>query len=117
MAKLKITVLERTFNKEIAELYGSEDFKAGAGFGACPHFKDGQTFVLDGLNKSDSFCDRAWADIHGAIRTVAFGGAHDYVTTPNSALSCCTNGMRPVIFKIDRIDSSQALDPHEIPEK
>lgn len=116
MAKLRITVLERAFNEEIAEAYGFVGFKSGRGFGPCPNFEDGQAFVLDGLNKPDNFCNWAWADIHGAIRTVAFGGEHDYMLTRGSAISCCTDGMKPVIFKLERVDSSEAPDLRDIPE-
>lgn len=63
-AKLKITVLERTSNTEVAGAYGSARFKQGGGFGPCPSFKDGEEFVLDGLSKPGRFCDWAWTDIH-----------------------------------------------------
>jgi uncharacterized repeat protein (TIGR04076 family) len=107
MAKLKITVLERTFNPEIAEVYGSDGFKAGHGFGPCPNFEDGQVFVLDGLSKPEGFCNWAWADIHGAIRTVAFGGEHGFLKSRGAALVCCTDGMKPVVFKLERIETSE----------
>ena len=115
MAKLKITILERTFNQEIASRYGSEGFKMGRGFGPCPNFHEGQVFVLDGLSKPARFCNWAWADIHGTIRTVAFGGAHDHLATSNAAIVCCTDGMKPVVFRIERVDSS-AGPGHDIPE-
>ena len=115
MAKLKITVLERTFNPEIAEAYGSEAFKQGSGFGPCPNFEEGQMFVLDGLSKPERFCNWAWADIHGAVRTVAFGGEHHFMKTPGSAIVCCTDGMKPVVFRLERVDSS-AGPGRDIPE-
>jgi len=104
MARLKITVLERTFNREIAEAYGSDAFKTGTDFGPCPSFEDGAEIVLDGIAPPPGFCPRAWADIHGEVRMVANGGAQDFMRRPHSALSCCTNGIRPVIFRIERID-------------
>jgi uncharacterized repeat protein (TIGR04076 family) len=115
MAKLKITVLERTFNQEIAAAYGSDAFKPGRGFGPRPNFSDGQAFVLDGLNKPAAFCNWAWADIHGVIRTVAFGGAHGFMTTRGSAIVCCTDGMKPVVFKVGRVDSSEGPG-RDVPE-
>jgi len=115
MPKLKITVLERTFNHEIAEAYGSDGFKQGRGFGPCPNFQDGQEFVLDGLSKPERFCNWAWADLHGAIRTVAFGGEHDYLKKRGAALACCTDGMKPVVFRIERVNSS-AGPGRDIPE-
>ena len=87
MAKLKITVLERTFNQEIADEFGSEAFKNGRGFGPCPNFVEGQKFILDGLGKPAHFCSSAWADIHGIIRTVAFGGEQAFMQTRNAAMA------------------------------
>jgi uncharacterized repeat protein (TIGR04076 family) len=115
MSKVRITVVERTFNEEISRDYGSEGFLAGRGFGPCPNFQEGQEFILDGLSKPQRFCSWAWADIHREVRTVAFGGGFPWVNTPDSAIACCTDGMKPVVFKIERIDGHDA-DGHHVPE-
>ena len=104
MAKVMISVLERTFNPEIAEAYGSDVFREGSRFGPCSDFDEGQSFILDGLNMPEGFCSRAWADIQGAVRTVAFGGEHHFMKTRGSAIVCCTDGMKPVVFRVERID-------------
>jgi len=103
MTRLRITVLERTFNREIAESYGSDAFKTGDSFGPCPRFEDGQGFLWDGAAPPPGFCPRAWADIHGEIRMVQSGGAHDFLKRPHAAISCCTDGIRPVVFRIERV--------------
>ena len=41
MKKVKITVLEKTLNKKLAERYGVE------GLGACPMLREGQVFYAD----------------------------------------------------------------------
>jgi len=105
MTRLKITVLERAFNREIAEAHGSAAFKTGSDFGPCSSFEDGEEILLDEIAPPPGFCPRAWADIYGEIRTVANGGGHDFMKHPDSAISCCTNGIRPVIFRIERIDT------------
>ena len=106
MAKIRITVVERTFNKDITEEYGSAAFLEGPGNGPCARFEDGQVFVLDRMAKPEGFCDWAWADIHREIRTVAFGGGFPWVNTPHSAITCCTDGMKPVVFKVERIEDA-----------
>jgi len=103
MTRLKLTVLERTFNREIAEAYGAEAFKRGGDFGPCSRFKDGEVIRLDGITPPPEFCPRAWADIHGEVRMVASGGGQDFVKRPGSAISCCTDGIRPVVFRIERM--------------
>jgi len=115
MAKVRITVVERTFNEEISREFGSESFLAGRGFGPCPNFEDGQVFVLDALSKPERFCNWAWADIHREVRTVAFGGGFPWVNTPNSAICCCTDGMKPVVFKVERIEEDGTEGRH-VPE-
>jgi uncharacterized repeat protein (TIGR04076 family) len=104
MAKIRITVVERTFNKDITEEFGSERFLAGAGNGPCVHFEEGQEFILERMNKPENFCPWAWADIHREIRTVAFDGGFSWVNQPNSAITCCTDGMKPVVFCVERIE-------------
>jgi len=115
MAKVKITVVERTFNEEISRDFGSEPFLAGRGFGPCPNFEDGQVFVLDALSKPERFCNWAWADIHREVRTVAFGGGFPWVNTPNSTICCCTDGMKPVVFKVERVEED-GPDGRHVPE-
>jgi len=115
MAKVKITVVERTFNEEISREFGSEGFLAGRGFGPCPNFEDGQVFVLDGIGKPERFCSWAWADIHREIRMVAFGGGMPNVNTRQSAICCCTDGMKPVVFKVERIEADDE-DGRHVPE-
>ena len=104
MAKIKITVVERTFNQDITEEFGSAKFLAGAGNGPCARFEDGQEFILNGLSKPEGFCDWAWADIHREIRIVGFRGGMPNVNKPQSAICCCTDGMKPVVFHVERIE-------------
>lgn len=43
MAKCKITVLKRMFNADLAEEYRRADIH----FGPCPHFAEGDEFVVE----------------------------------------------------------------------
>lgn len=52
MKKVKITVLETTLNRALAEEYGVEGLKA------CPMMKQGQVFYAD-YAKPEGFCDEA----------------------------------------------------------
>lgn len=57
MKKVKITILQTTFNKELAEVYGAD------GLGPCPMMKEGQVFYAD-YAKPDGFCDEAWKAVY-----------------------------------------------------
>lgn len=53
MKKVKITVMECTFNKELADKY------AGEGLTACTYNTKGQFFYTNGWQKPEGLCDNA----------------------------------------------------------
>ena len=101
--KCKITVLKRTFDKELADEYGAE------GLGACPMLKEGQVFYAD-WECPEGFCNEAWKAIYQYVFTLAHGGAKelfyygDWIRKPGVAICSCNDGLRPVIFKIEATD-------------
>jgi uncharacterized repeat protein (TIGR04076 family) len=61
-------------------------------------------FISDNfLEMPQGFCGWAWGDIHKILVTFYKGG--DFVLTKedNKMITCCTDGIRPVIFEIERI--------------
>jgi uncharacterized repeat protein (TIGR04076 family) len=99
--KLKITVLKRQDPKEIFDEYpvGERDW-----FVPCEVYEDGQEFILDELKMPDGFCGSAWQTIYPNVRTLSFGGNLPYFEEEGVSVTCCADGMRPVIFKIERIE-------------
>ncbi|MBM3790861.1 MAG: TIGR04076 family protein [Acidobacteria bacterium] len=88
---VKISVLKRGFEKELVE-----KLKAGAK-GPCTRFSDEQEFtVTSQWAMPDKFCEWAYADIRTYIPMVLGQG--------NPIAVCCTDGYRPVFFKIERIE-------------
>jgi uncharacterized repeat protein (TIGR04076 family) len=62
-------------------------------------FTDGQEFVLESpWVAPEGFCQWAWADIRTYILLV-WEGKFDHF------IACCTDGLRPVFFKIERIEA------------
>jgi len=62
--------------------------------------KDKQEFVVKGNNPwqmPKGFCGWAWADIQKMVWGMARGG-------PKQFMTCCTDGYRPVVFKLERIE-------------
>jgi len=98
--KLKITVLKRLDPKDIFEEYpvAERDW-----FAPCDVYRDGQEFVLEELGMPEGFCPSAWQTIYPNVRTIWFGGNLPYFKERGVAVSCCSDGMRPVIFKIERL--------------
>ena len=95
-AEVKITVLKRLHHKDILEQYA--DFM----WDACDVFSVGQEFIADGVNMPDGFCGWAWSDIEKIVLTLSRGG--NFRGVPNGTfVTCCTDGYRPVVFKLERL--------------
>ncbi len=86
----KITVLKRTIHNDLYEKYTGRKGKP------CEVFKEGQEFTVKSIyDPPEGFCVWAWADIREFIFGAWFG-------REDVAVTCCTDGMRPVIFKVER---------------
>lgn len=107
--KCKVTVLETRVFPELQEQYLA-DPKSGV----CPCFEPGQEFLFDG----DGFwhfgrdldpkfpCSEAWDCISRYVYAALQGGSimRGWTNDERMMISCCNDGTRPVIFKIERID-------------
>ena len=97
--KLKITVLKRDLYKDLADEYSTNK-----SIEPCEMFEDGQVFILDRADKPEGFCSWAWADLHRDFIAVLFGANYSWINRKNTIISCCTDGLRPVTFKIEGVD-------------
>lgn len=103
MKKGKITILKKLFVDDIVEEYLAEDY-ANRGYGTCECFEEGEVFVIDEPQMPEGFCSWAWADIQRDVVTVMMGGSIPWFNQPELSIVCCTDGLRPVIFKIEAIN-------------
>lgn len=99
LSDVKITVLKRLALKDLIEVYK----KSVEGPSECALFKDGQEFTSKKLQMPEGFCSWAWADIQRDVAILALGGNFDWVKEEGVGVSCCTDGFRPVVFKLERI--------------
>jgi uncharacterized repeat protein (TIGR04076 family) len=93
---VRITVLDKLFHKDIIEQFAPSPDS----WTPCDKFSVGQSFVLAGeapWDKPSGFCGWAWADIQKMAWGMSRGGPDRFVT-------CCTDGYRPVIFLLERLD-------------
>ena len=97
--KVKITVLKR-FTP--SETFAKSPVTLARSMGACEVFKDGQEFIFEG-EIPKGFCSSAWASIYPNVRLLAMEGNLPWIKEKGVALSPCIDGLRPVIFKIERI--------------
>ena len=97
--QLKITVLKRELYKDLVNVYAADK-----NLMPCTKFKDGQEFILDTKDMPADFCSWAWADIQRDIAATFHGASFPWMEQKGAIISCCTDGLRPVVFKIERID-------------
>ena len=103
--KVRITVLKVVGPEE---LFGDEaplNPETGKIHDKCPMHKAGQEFtVTHNYAKPDGFCPGAWQDIRETVSVLHLGGTFYPWFKENEMIKCCTDGLRPVIFRIERLE-------------
>jgi len=106
MKKCKITVLKTLFIEELAKEYGVK------GIGKCPLHTENQVYYGD-YAKPDGFCNEAWKAIYQYVFALSHGSGTffygDWIEKPGVAICSCNDGLRPVIFKIERTEEDSTL--------
>jgi uncharacterized repeat protein (TIGR04076 family) len=99
MSKCKITVLKRTIHQDLVDEYLDGEM------GPCDQFQDGQEFVVESnWSPPEGFCNWAWADIRKEVFAIRNGADLSWTKPTSAAITCCTDGYRPVIFKVERVE-------------
>ncbi|MBW1783798.1 MAG: TIGR04076 family protein [Deltaproteobacteria bacterium] len=101
--KVKITVVKRLNTDEI--LKDVDPGCSGEMDPVCPIFVEGQEFVTDMTTMPDGFCPGAFVDIFRFISGLRSGANYHWINEKGRILVCCTDGFRPVIFRLERIGS------------
>ncbi len=99
--KVKITVVRKL---DLSKIHPHEDMGNEDSLECiCPLFKIGQEFVVgvDGVPKG--FCPGAFADIYRYVSGLRAGADYPWMKAPGTAVACCTDGLRPVVFRIERL--------------
>ncbi len=103
--KCKITVLRREYFQDLADQY-----LADPQAGKCQLFEDGQEIIVDNENffpmLNGKFCSEAWDSISRYVYAALQGGSimRGWTNDEKVMITCCNDGTRPVIFKLERID-------------
>lgn len=101
MPKIKITVIKR-FSPE--DVFGHE-YKTPTGkvVERC-HFEDDQEWISENGEMPEGFCGWAWTDLARSIHVLRFGGNFKDWTEDGTMYDACSDGVRPVCFKLERIE-------------
>ena len=125
--KVKVTVIDKKLYPELQQQYCADPDS-----GSCPCYNIGDEFVFYRNDERDDFwhmglgtlvrtsadpdsvaggpkmphCSEAPYAISRYIYTGLQGGSimKDWMKEENTMIACCSDGTRPVIFKIERID-------------
>lgn len=99
-SKLRITILKRFDTKEIFDPLPIKITYSGP----CSFFQDGQEFIIEQENQPKGFCPHAWNAIFPYVVTLRnYGDFRQWYDEDGACVVCCPDGLRPVIFKIERI--------------
>ena len=103
MHNCRITVVKRSHFPDLINRFLNKDYQKTP-FEECERFREGQTFLVTDPNKiPEGFCAWAWTDIHREMVALMSGGDLDWMKEKGTALTCCTDGFRPVVFLLERI--------------
>ena len=106
--KCKITVLKRECYQDLQGKYLA-DPKSGP----CPFFREGQEIIVDSDNYfrmlHGTFCAEAWDCISRYVYSALQGGSimRGWTNDEKVMITCCNDGTRPVILKLERIDEEE----------
>jgi uncharacterized repeat protein (TIGR04076 family) len=105
MPECKITVLKKLFHEDLAKEFCLKETEA------CKVFEVGQEYIAKfPMKEPDNFpCSGAWSDISNIVLVLLQGGnfgpsSWEWMKDDRTMISCCTDGVRPVIFKIELMD-------------
>lgn len=100
-SKCKITVLKTTCFKDLADVYVKDPQ-----YGPCPVHKEGEVFVTGGIfgnEMPEGFCAMAYQALVMPVNVLIGGGK--VLGFDETHIACCTDGLRPVVFKLERVDA------------
>jgi uncharacterized repeat protein (TIGR04076 family) len=100
--RTKITVLKTLYHEDLALEYRRPDVHRGP----CPFFVEGREFYTREMEKPEGFnCDWAWNDLHKIVLGMMTRASYaQWMKDPNTFIACCTDGVKPVVFKVERVE-------------
>jgi uncharacterized repeat protein (TIGR04076 family) len=100
-ADVRITVLKRLHHEDLLEKYADHPWEP------CERLSVGQQYLSQGANMPEGFCSWAWSDIQKYVLTLARGG-NLIGAKKGMFVTCCTDGFRPVVFALERVEADDA---------
>lgn len=101
--KVKIVVLKRIEPEVVFGEAVPINSMTGKKSKKCSKFEEGQEFIVEKCGEMPAgFCSWAWRDVYKDLAVLQYGGDFPW-TKEDEAITCCTDGIRPVSFKMIKI--------------
>jgi uncharacterized repeat protein (TIGR04076 family) len=88
-----------------------DEYCADPNAGKCDLYQEGQEWIVDVMGfatmLNGQFCSLAWDAISKFVYAALNGGSifiSGWMKDEKVMIACCNDGIRPVIFKLERID-------------
>ena len=104
MTRYRITVIKRHSFQDLVDDYVPDHLRST--WGPCGNFQDGQVFEYESA-PPEGFCSRAWASLWGDLSVIMCGGDASWINRPGTMITCCNDGLTPVVFKLERIEGQE----------
>lgn len=100
MKKCKITVMRMTQYEDLMAQYENP-------ISHTCDMVEGQTFIANGWEKPEGFCQSAWDTLSPFVLALSHGAENFYdgwMKNPKSAMLSCNDGFRPVSFLVEALN-------------
>ena len=103
--RVKIKVLKRVdpsviFDGDVPNRPGTDEK-----YTICKSYQDDSEFIVESNGRMpEGFCSWAWRDIYKDVAVLAFGGDFYPWVEKGMQITCCTDGIRPVSFVLERLE-------------
>jgi uncharacterized repeat protein (TIGR04076 family) len=68
-------------------------------------FEEGRTWIVEkNMQMPDGFCGWAWRDLYKDLSVMVMGGNFDPWVEKGLIYTSCSDGIRPVSFKLERLE-------------
>ena len=101
-SNVKITVIKVTDPKKYFPI---SPIKQDKPLPPCQIHEEGQEYIVGpDMKMPEGFCHWAWGHIKSGATTLSYGGSYPWNAEPKVSIECCTDGLRPVVYKLERIE-------------
>ena len=105
MSKVKITVIKKFTPKDVL---GHEFIRPdGREIPICGMVDIDADFIVDETGSMpEGFCHHAWFGLYKNVNILKYGGGFPDWTGEGTIYNACPDGIRPVIFKLERMENN-----------